>query len=141
MVSRLTSLHPAHTVTATILVAEDAPDVRRMMTHVLARAGYDVLGAINGVEAIAVADTLPRLDLLVTDLSMPGLDGVALAARLRGSRPALRVLFISGAPQGILPVELPPRSWFLPKPFGLGAFLTEVRRAIDDGRCAGDSRS
>lgn len=139
MVSLPNSVDDARLPPDTILVAEDAPDVRRMMTDLLARVGYDVRGAVNGLEALAVAASLSRLDLLVTDVSMPGMDGVTLAEHLRSTKPLLRVLFVSGGPQGLLPVELPPRSWFLAKPFGVSAFLWSVGRALDDRRHDGVS--
>lgn len=141
MASRPNALVRSRGVPDTILVAEDAPEVRLLMTESLVRQGHVVLGAVNGVEALAVAAALPRLDLLVTDLSMPGLDGFTLAVRLRVARPLLPVLFVSGAPDGILPERLPQRTSFLPKPFGVAAFVSAAQRAIAAGRTGLDDHA
>lgn len=119
-------------VVEAILVADDAPAMRDFMATSLLRRGYEVRVARNGQDAIAVAAAMPSIDLLVSDLSMPQVDGVTLAKRLRETRHQLPVLFVSGDPTGILPVELPAYTSFLPKPFSLDAFLAAVKRAIDE---------
>ena len=71
--------------------------MRRLVVMMLEEAGYEVLQAGNGLDAIAVAERHPgAIDLLVTDVVMPRLSGPDLAQRLRGLRPGLEVLFMSG---------------------------------------------
>jgi two-component system, cell cycle sensor histidine kinase and response regulator CckA len=81
---------------ATILLVEDDQAVRRIASEVLRKRGYEVVQAANGEEALALAETTPDIDLLVTDVIMPKLGGRALAEKLARSFPDLKVLFISG---------------------------------------------
>jgi signal transduction histidine kinase/ActR/RegA family two-component response regulator len=83
---------------AAVLVAEDDVLVRRLVCTVLRQAGYEVHEATEGAEALAFLDRpgAPALDLLVTDLVMPGMDGHELAVRARERRPGLGILFITG---------------------------------------------
>ncbi len=119
----------------TILVAEDEPLVRAMARRTLERAGYRVLEASNGLEALAAAAALgEELDLLLTDIVMPEMGGRELAATLRRERPSLRILFMSGythereahlsAGEGI--------SHFLHKPFTLHELRERVRLLLDE---------
>ncbi len=83
--------------TGTILVVEDNAAVREFSTQVLTDLGYHTLVAKNGQEALEVAvQTHDSIDLLVTDVVMPGISGVELARLLETSRPQLRVLYVSG---------------------------------------------
>jgi len=85
----------------------------------LATRGLRVLGALDGPTAIKEADRAGELELLVTDICLPGMDGTELAESLRDSRPNLRVLFMSGLDADQSRVTLPEDgTWaFLPKPF------------------------
>ena len=98
----------AHTTTgapeekmAQILIAEDDPCMRRSLSMALGRAGHEVHAVSNGVEATAA---LPdqHFDLLLTDIVMPGLDGVEVARQARALDPELRVTFITGYAEGAL---------------------------------------
>jgi len=81
----------------TILLAEDEPTVRALMTRVLERLGYTVVAGANGFEALSLASELAiEIDLLVTDLMMPVMNGRELAESMRKSRPALPVVFATG---------------------------------------------
>jgi len=83
--------------TETILLAEDEDAVRTVATAALERRGYRVLAAANGDAALAISLAFPgRIDLLVTDVVMPGMNGRALADRLVMLRPGLPVLYVSG---------------------------------------------
>jgi len=84
-----------------ILVVEDEPAVRALTVRILRRGGYDVLEAASGPEAISVAAG-ERLDLLLTDVVMPKMAGPRVADRLRSTRPALPVLYMSGYAHGVL---------------------------------------
>jgi len=81
---------------ATILLVEDDELVRPMTAGLLRDFGYDVVEAASAEAAVALAYTVKQLDLVVTDVAMPGADGPTLAARLRAERPALPVLFVTG---------------------------------------------
>jgi CheY-like chemotaxis protein len=83
--------------TETVLLVEDEEMVRRMTREVLEGAGYRVLEASSGFEALRVsAGHAGRLDLIVTDVVMPGMSGRELAERLAPSRPGMKVLYMSG---------------------------------------------
>jgi len=92
----------------TVLVVEDEPPVREVLSRTLAEAGYDVLQASNGLEALdLVARRARPVDAVITDLRMPGMGGRELAARLAERVPAPPILFMSGfnSPRtsGVLP--------------------------------------
>jgi CheY-like chemotaxis protein len=126
--------------TETILVIEDDPQVRGVTVRALEGAGYRVLVAAEGAEALALArGRTEPLDLLVTDVVMPGLSGGAVAAELRRRDPSLRVLFVSGyARDALAQGEVSEAAaQFLPKPFTPSTLLERVRRILD-GRSAGD---
>lgn len=135
---------PARGGPEVILLAEDDDGVRRIARRILQREGYRVLEAIHGEDALAVAaDFSGRIDLLLTDVVMPVMRGPALAALLKGERPELEVVFMSGyaddeARGGS---AIPPGSMFLQKPFTSAALLGEVRRALEGPARSGPARS
>jgi signal transduction histidine kinase/CheY-like chemotaxis protein len=88
----------AFAASPTVLVAEDEPGVRRLACVVLEEAGCRVLEAADGAEALRAAASVQRLDLLVTDIGMPGLGGRELAEQVARRRPGVAVLYISGHP-------------------------------------------
>jgi PAS domain S-box-containing protein len=117
-----------------VLLVEDEDAVRRMTAHVLERAGYRILAAENGIEALRLAASpAERIDLLVTDVVMPGMSGPDLASRLRRQRVALRVLYMSGYADAAIVHHgvLRPGVRFLQKPFTPDGLLTQVRDALD----------
>ncbi len=117
--------------TGTILLAEDDASVRTFARRALERAGYRVLAAADGVEALEVAARHDAsIDLLLTDLVMPQLGGSDLARRLRALRPEVAVLFVSGYAAADLAVssDLGP---FLSKPFTAAALEHAVSRALE----------
>jgi CheY-like chemotaxis protein len=79
-----------------VLVAEDEPALRRIVRHILATSGYAVIEAENATAALAKAEKMDSIDLLLTDVVMPGMRGSTLAAELRRTHSALRVLYMSG---------------------------------------------
>jgi CheY-like chemotaxis protein len=98
-----------------VLVVDDEPIVLGLMRRALADAGYGVLAATNGIEALELAATaVPRVDAVVTDVQMPQMGGEALAAALRQADPNLPILFVSGFNGGPAPTLPGP---FLAKPF------------------------
>jgi two-component system cell cycle sensor histidine kinase/response regulator CckA len=79
-----------------VLVVDDDEPIRRFVERALQEAGYKTAVASDGPEAIEVAQTLPVLDALVTDVMMPQMQGDELARRLRHSDPGLKVLYLTG---------------------------------------------
>jgi len=120
--------------TETILVVEDEPAVREVACKALLAYGYTVLeaGDANGALALA-ADRGARVDLLLTDVVMPGLSGRALAERLLAERPGLRVLFMSGYTDDAIGLHgvLEPGTNFLQKPFAGETLVRKVREILD----------
>jgi PAS domain S-box-containing protein len=117
-----------------LLVVEDQPELRRLAVAILTQAGFDVLAAHDAASALVVAADAGELDLLVTDVIMPGGSGVRLARRLRALRPGLPVLFMSGHPEDMTDVAGAMGRRFLAKPFGPEAMLAAVDEALASGR-------
>ena len=117
----------------TLLLVEDEPAVRSVAARVLTLAGYDVLQACDGAEALEVYERAgERIALVITDVVMPRMGGPELATRLRARRPGVKVLFTSGYTEDTLVVQdLDPAQAFLPKPY-LPAALTDRVRALLD---------
>ncbi|HVN33530.1 MAG TPA: ATP-binding protein, partial [Thermoanaerobaculaceae bacterium] len=122
-----------------VLLVEDDPSVRSLVERLLSRAGYKVAACADSDQALAAADQEPRLDLLVSDIGMPGRNGPELAALLRRTRPALPVLFISGYPLNAESVQEAPENQLdvLQKPFEPSEFLRRVRKALERAPRAG----
>ncbi|MBK8247750.1 MAG: response regulator [Gemmatimonadetes bacterium] len=113
----------------TVLLAEDEPTVRLLMKRVLQRAGFVVLVASDGDEALDLSRGYAGpIDLLVTDVIMPGMGGGELSRRLRQERPGLRVLHVSGYTAGALRQNeaLEDGAAFLQKPFTPRALVSRV---------------
>ncbi|HEY3065181.1 MAG TPA: response regulator [Methylomirabilota bacterium] len=121
------------TEAATVLVVEDDGEIRSLIREVLHLAGYRVLEAGDGDAALKLAVSHPGdLDLMILDLKMPGLGTAALVGRVRGARPATRVLYISGQPHEDVVSQsgpLPPGA-FLQKPFTVVSLTETVRRVL-----------
>lgn len=81
---------------ATLLVVDDEPEIRKLICAMATQFGYDVLAAGSGMRAISLHKLFRPIDLLVTDVVMPGMSGPALAERLTSLQPDLKVLYISG---------------------------------------------
>jgi signal transduction histidine kinase/CheY-like chemotaxis protein len=117
---------------ATILLAEDEPAVRALVEHVLRTAGFTVTAAIDGREALESAQNLGSIDLLLTDVMMPRLNGPDLAAALREQRPDQRVLFMSGFTDDVLGKRgiTSPDIELLAKPFTPDELVARVRLVL-----------
>jgi CheY-like chemotaxis protein len=112
----------------TILVADDTPEVLSFVAEFLNRTGYHVLQAVDGVEALEVAAHHSGLiDLLLTDIEMPRLNGRGLSRRLSHRRPETRTLFMSGC----LDTGLAQGTPFLPKPFVGRDLLRKVSEVLE----------
>jgi two-component system cell cycle sensor histidine kinase/response regulator CckA len=119
----------------TILVAEDDPDLRLLVTAVLKQHGYNVLEASQGKEALAIWNQeRDEISLLLTDMVMPdGISGRDLAAKVRADNPALKILFTSGYSSDIFgqALTLNPGEAFLQKPFAPADLLKAIRGILD----------
>ena len=120
--------------TETILLAEDEPSLRQLMARVLRTQGYTVLEAADGHEALTLAQANgAKIQLLLTDVIMPGLSGKTLAEWLGQVNPAVRVLFISGYinNNAVRDAMSRPGTFFLQKPFNPLDLTKRVREAIE----------
>jgi two-component system, cell cycle sensor histidine kinase and response regulator CckA len=123
----------------TILLAEDEAVVRDLVCEILEQAGYTVLAAADGREALRLSkEHKGEIDLMVTDVVMPGLSGRDVAERLWLSRPDTKVLYISGYTDVAVfdPGVLDPGSAFLQKPFSSADLAQKVREVLDASRAA-----
>jgi len=125
---------PARRASATVLLVEDEAGVRRLSKRILENAGYRVLEAANGDDAEKLfALQADSIDLVVTDVIMPGCGGPELLSRLQARAPALRALYMSGyteqsaAHKAGINHRLP----FVQKPFTAAEFVRQVREALD----------
>jgi two-component system cell cycle sensor histidine kinase/response regulator CckA len=120
----------------TVLLVEDEAMVRDLGSRVLRSHGYRVLVASNATEALQVArDHGGTIDLLLTDVVMPGLPGPELAARLETVTPGLRVLYVSGyADESVARLGAEEGISFLPKPFSGRVLAARVREVLDQPR-------
>jgi two-component system cell cycle sensor histidine kinase/response regulator CckA len=114
----------------TILLVEDEEGLRGLNARGLSSRGYKVLEAGNGVEAIAVIESHDgAVDLVVSDVVMPEMDGPTLAAQLRERNPNLKIIFVSGYAEDAFEKNLPDdvKFNFLPKPFTLKQLVAAVK--------------
>jgi CheY-like chemotaxis protein len=118
----------------TVLLVEDDEKVRPLVRRMLERAGYVVLEARHGEEAVFIAKQHPgTIDLLLTDVIMPEMSGSELAAELRRDRRALNILFMSGYTDSFIAGQGPLEPGFslIMKPFGEKDLLRAVRNVLD----------
>lgn len=116
----------------TILVVEDESDIRDFVTRSLAGFGYRVSEAANGREALEILASGEPVDLLLSDMTMPGgVDGYDLSIEARRRRPEIKVLCMSGHSEQILSQGLPPGCVFLEKPFLKQDLLRVVREVLN----------
>jgi two-component system cell cycle sensor histidine kinase/response regulator CckA len=121
------------TGSATILLVEDEEAVRAFAARALASRGYKVYEAASGVEALEVMkEAGGKIDLVVSDVVMPELDGPSLLRELRKQRPELKIIFISGYAEDAFKKNLAPGEdfQFLPKPFSLKQLAIAVKETL-----------
>jgi CheY-like chemotaxis protein len=107
-----------------VLVVEDDDLVRDSLIELLGELAVPVFEAIDGPTGIAQLQAHPEIAIAVTDMMMPGMDGLAFAALARTGFPGLKVVFLSGARHP------PPGETFLAKPFSPAALLTMIQRLL-----------
>ncbi len=120
----------------TILVVEDQPEVCEVVTTMLRGFGYNVLSALTPTDALKIAsDISVSIDLLMTDDYLPEMRGPQLADRIRGLRPSIRVLFMTGSIENEK-LETYPEADLIEKPFHPVDLRAKVREALDRRRAA-----
>jgi CheY-like chemotaxis protein len=130
-VGELTDAHRAQERHA-ILVVEDDASVRELVCEILRDLDYEVMEAIDGPTGLAVLNSPARIDLLVTDVGLPGLNGRQLADAARATRPSLKVLFMTGYAEaaargsGFLDAGME----LITKPFTLESIASRIRRIV-----------
>lgn len=120
-----------------VLLVEDEDAVRTLTARLLTREGYTMFVASTADEAIAIfSHRADEIDLLITDLVLPGLDGQQLADRLLERKPGLAVVYISGYPwEATTPAGgMPAGRAFLAKPYGAGELASVVRETLIGAR-------
>jgi CheY-like chemotaxis protein len=119
----------------TILLCEDDAIAREVIGEVLEEAGYRVVSVAGPGEALAARERDVAIDLLVSDVVLPGMSGLRLAEALRAREPGLRVLFMSGYTEQMIADRsgLAFGEELLRKPFGNASLLVKVRELLDAG--------
>lgn len=119
----------------TVLVVEDEPIVRGLIVEVLSELGYRAIEAVDGPSGLQVLQSRRRIDLLVTDIGLPGLNGRQVADGGRAHRPDLKVLFMTGYAENAALASgfLEPGMEMITKPFAMEALATRIRDMIQSG--------
>jgi two-component system cell cycle sensor histidine kinase/response regulator CckA len=119
--------------TGTVLLVEDEPMVRTVAERALTRQGYTVITANNGEEALEVVNRGEAIDLLISDVVMPLMDGPTMVREARKSRPELPILFMSGYAEEQLRNSIDiDNCAFLPKPFSVQELAEAARKVLSD---------
>jgi two-component system cell cycle sensor histidine kinase/response regulator CckA len=118
------------TGTETVLLVEDEPGLRALTKHILSSHGYVVLEAANGMEAVRLLEAgHTHLDLLLTDVAMPGMSGVELAKKISSAFPGTPIAFMSG--HSDVPDEVEQKAYVVQKPVAPDALLLQLRTILD----------
>jgi CheY-like chemotaxis protein len=123
---------PAAPPSETVLLVEDEEPTRVAIHRNLTRAGYTVIDASNGVEALRIAGSYPgSIDVLLTDSMMPGMGGAELVSQLKKDRPGISVLMMSGYTEDLAPTGgAGENDFFIEKPFNTADLLAAIRSAM-----------
>ena len=116
----------------TILVVEDSDPIRRVVCAMLSQNGYNCLEASDGSEALNLLRAEDTIQLVLTDVVMPKMDGAELAGHMAREYPAIPILFMSGYSDNPLVRAIERSPIFLPKPFTVTALTSTVRRALEE---------
>ncbi len=120
---------------ANILLAEDDTSMRTFVTVALEKAGHKVTACPDGTSALAALEKPEtQFDLLLTDIVMPGLDGIELSGRASTLKPGIKVMFITGfaAMATGKADNKNPQMRIVSKPFHLGQLIAEVKKILDE---------
>jgi two-component system, cell cycle sensor histidine kinase and response regulator CckA len=121
----------------TVLLVDDEPIVRKVMGRRLRQAGFSVIEAANGQEAIAAANQPQNeIDMVVSDVVMPEMNGPEVVAEIQRSRPSVAVLYVSGYPEDVIARRgvLQPGIEFMEKPLVSGAIASKAREVLNRKR-------
>ena len=115
------------------MVVEDEPVVRGLIVEVLSELGYTALEADNGTTGLTLLNSGSRIDLVVTDIGLPGLNGRQMVDAGRVTRPDLKVLFMTGYAENAATSNgfLEPGMEMVTKPFAMDALAVQIRRMIE----------
>jgi CheY-like chemotaxis protein len=116
----------------TVLVVEDEPVVRGVILEMLGEQGYRTLEAVDGPSGLRILRANERIDLLVTDVGLPGMNGRQLADQARETRPGLKILFITGYAESVAIADgfLQPGMEMITKPFDLENLSQRIRKMV-----------
>lgn len=122
----------------TILVVDDEPEIRKLVTAMLTRSGYNVLSADSGENAVRLFRNNPHTDLLLTDVVAPGMSGPMIADEIAALKPGIKVLFMSGfdGTQVVQQYVIDKGYSLLIKPFTIDQLQRKVQSVLD-----GESRA
>ena len=117
----------------TVLLVDDKAELRELLDDILSRNGYKVLSAENGVQALSLLETT-SVDLLLSDVIMPDMDGYALAAQVKELYPAIKIQLTSGyaEKEHVSKVDEELQLKLLTKPYSLESLLWRIRELLDD---------
>ena len=124
-----------------VLLVDDEPTIRMLISEVLAEGGFSVIEARDGPSSLEVLRSNATIDLLITDIGLPGvIDGRQVADAARRKRPEMPVIFVTGYTAQAVPCEtmLEPGTLVITKPFHIEELNAKVRAAIGDGREVGE---
>jgi CheY-like chemotaxis protein len=118
----------------TVLVIEDEPVVRGLILDVLAELGFSALEATDGPGGLEILRSEKRIDLLISDVGLPGMNGRQLADAARLLRPTLKVIFMTGYADVAVAAQdvLEPGMAMITKPFAMAEFAAKIRAAFED---------
>lgn len=118
----------------TVLVVEDEPVVRGLIVDVLGELGYNAIEAADGPKGLEILQSRRRIDLLITDIGLPGLNGRQVADGARVSRPRLKVLFMTGYAENAALASgfLEPGMAMITKPFAMDVLANRIREIIEE---------
>jgi len=118
----------------TVLLVDDDDAVRKVTARYLARLGYSVVEAADGRRALLLTGPESRIDLVLSDIALPGMRGPVLLSELRARCPSLRAVLMTGfAPEALHPEDWPPDTGFLAKPFTLQDLRLCLARRLGPG--------
>jgi PAS domain S-box-containing protein len=119
----------------TVLIIEDEPVVRGLIVEVVAELGFAALEASDGLGGLEVLQSRKRIDLLITDVGLPGLNGRQVADAARLLRPGLKVIFMTGYAENAASAQgfLEPGMTMITKPFAMDVLAAKIRATIEDG--------
>ncbi|MBW2466698.1 MAG: response regulator [Deltaproteobacteria bacterium] len=117
---------------ASILIVDDEPSILKMLEGEISYHGYKTIAAPHAKAACQLAEKQPKIDLLITDIIMPGMNGIDLAREITSLHPDIRIVFMSGHYNpSVFEKSLPEKNYdFMVKPFGLDTLMNTIRNAL-----------